>query len=157
MAVRYDEVGYWSEIKLDIIRDYAKTYSTILSAQVEKNRLSHVYIDAFAGAGQHISRATGDYILGSPLNALNVDPPFHEYYFIDINKSKVRALEDESKKRSNVYVYEGDCNLILLNKVFPKVLYENRRRGLCLLDPYGLHVDWQVLERAGQMKSVEIF
>ncbi len=28
--VRYDEIGYWSEIKLDIIRDYAKEYSKVL-------------------------------------------------------------------------------------------------------------------------------
>ena len=29
----FDEIGYWSEIKLDIVREYAVAYSTILSAQ----------------------------------------------------------------------------------------------------------------------------
>ena len=28
---------------------------------------------------------------------------------------------------------------------------------LCLLDPYGLHLDWQVTYTAGKMQSVEIF
>jgi hypothetical protein len=31
--VKYDEIGYWSEIKLDIVKEYAQAYSTIMSAQ----------------------------------------------------------------------------------------------------------------------------
>lgn len=30
--VKYDEIGYWSEIKLDIVKEYAKAYSTIMNA-----------------------------------------------------------------------------------------------------------------------------
>ena len=74
--VRFDEIGYWSEVKLDIIREYAAAYSRILNAQ---NGLSHIYIDGFAGAGVHRRKETGDFVPGSPLNALNVDPPFKEY------------------------------------------------------------------------------
>ena len=54
-------------------------------------------------------------------------------------------------------MHDGDCNQVLLEEVFPKVQYKDFRRGLCLLDPYGLHLDWQVIYTAGQMKSVEIF
>ena len=151
-----DEIGPWSEVKLDIVREYAQTYSQILSAQ-KKPRLYHVYIDAFAGPGVHISRATKEFIPGSPLNALNVRPTFSEYHFIDIKQARVEALQQVAQQRANVFVHEGDCNQVLLRKVFPKVLYEDFRRGLCLLDPYGLHLDWQVIYTAGQMKSVEIF
>ena len=28
---------------------------------------------------------------------------------------------------------------------------------MCLLDPYGLHLNWSVIKKAGEMKSVEIF
>ena len=151
-----DEIGPWSEIKLDIVREYAQTYSQILSAQ-KKPQLQHVYIDAFAGAGVHISRSTKEFIPGSPLNALNVSPTFSEYHFIDINQARVEALQQVAQQRANVFVHEGDCNQVLLSEVFPKVLYKDFRRGLCLLDPYGLHLDWQVIYTAGQMKSVEIF
>ena len=116
-----------------------------------------VYIDAFAGAGVHKSRSTKEFVPGSPLNALNVIPPFSEYHFIDINQARVGALQQVAQRRANVFVHEGDCNQVLLREVFPKVLYEDFRRGLCLLDPYGLHLDWQVIYTAGQMKSVEIF
>ena len=27
----FDEIGYWSEIKLDIVKDYAQAYATILA------------------------------------------------------------------------------------------------------------------------------
>jgi glucose-6-phosphate 1-dehydrogenase len=37
------------------------------------------------------------------------------------------------------------------NKVFPRVRYEDYRRALCFLDPYGLH-KWAVIE-AGEMHS----
>ena len=46
---------------------------TILSARTTAS-FSHVYIDAFAGSGQHVSRATGEFVPGSPLNALAVEP-----------------------------------------------------------------------------------
>jgi three-Cys-motif partner protein len=151
-----DEIGPWSEVKLDIVREYAQAYSQILSAQ-KWPRLHHVYIDAFAGAGVHKSRSTKEFVPGSPLNALNVSPAFSEYHFIDINQARVGALQQVAQRRTNVFVHEGDCNQVLLTEVFPKVLYEDFRRGLCLLDPYGLHLDWRVIYTAGQMKSVEIF
>ncbi|UVT16284.1 MAG: three-Cys-motif partner protein TcmP [Nitrospira sp.] len=151
-----DEIGPWSEVKLDIVREYAQAYSQILAAQ-KSPRLHHVYIDAFAGAGVHLSRSTKEFVPGSPLNALNVDPSFAEYHFIDINQARVGSLQQVARQRRNVFVYEGDCNQVLLEKVFPKVQFKDYRRGLCLLDPYGLHLDWQVIYTAGQMKSVEIF
>jgi len=59
----FDQIGNWSEIKLEIIRKYAAAYSTILSKQ---RGLHHVYIDAFAGPGVHIAKSTGTFVPGSP-------------------------------------------------------------------------------------------
>jgi three-Cys-motif partner protein len=73
--VRYDEVGQWSELKLEIIRKYATAYSSILTSK----GFHHAYIDGFAGAGRHISKRTNEMIPGSPLNALSVEPPFEDY------------------------------------------------------------------------------
>ncbi|MBM4432699.1 MAG: three-Cys-motif partner protein TcmP [Chloroflexi bacterium] len=153
MALIFDEIGYWSEIKLDIIRRYALEYSKILS----KRKLYHIYIDAFAGSGKHISRTTGGPVPGSPQIALDIIPPFKEYYFIDIDGAKVAELNKIVANRPEAHVLEGDCNSKLLTDVFPNVMYRDFRRGLCLLDPYGLDLDWEVIEAAGQMKSIEIF
>ena len=156
MSLRFDAIGYWSEIKLDIIKQYVSVYSTILSAQ-KNPTLHHVYIDAFAGAGKHISKSTGDFVLGSPQIALNTTPPFKEYYFIDIDGAKVAELNKIVANRPEAHVLEGDCNSKLLTDVFPNVMYKDFRRGLCLLDPYGLDLDWEVIKTAGQMKSIDMF
>jgi len=154
--MKYDEINYWSEIKLDIVRKYASAYSRILSAQKNPS-LHHIYIDAFSGAGKHISKKTGEFIPGSPLNALLINPPFKEYHLIDLISEKVNSLRSMAKEYQNVSVYEGDCNKLLLEDVFPRAKYEDYRRALCLLDPYGLHLNWEVILKAGQMKSIEIF
>lgn len=59
--------------------------------------------------------------------------------------------------RPDVHIYEGNCNEVLIEKVFPKVRYEQYRRGLCILDPYGLDLEWKVIRAAGEMKSIDIF
>lgn len=152
----FDAIGYWSEIKLDIVKDYAKEYSKIFSAP-KQAKFHHVYIDAFAGAGVHVSKSTGKPVPGSPLNALLIEPPFRECHLIDIDRAKLGSLKQLVGERSDVHLYEGDCNDILLRKVFPRAKYEDYRSALCLLDPYGLHLLWKVIETAGRMKSIDMF
>jgi hypothetical protein len=45
VPAEYDLIGPWSEVKLEILRDYAGPYSKILAA----NGFRHHYIDGFAG------------------------------------------------------------------------------------------------------------
>lgn len=154
--LQFDQIGIWSEVKLDILKEYAQAYSTILAAQSNPS-LEHVYIDAFAGAGMHVSRTTRGFVQGSPLNALNVKPPFREYHLVDIEPQRVENLKTLIGARADVFLYQGDCNSILLPSVFPRVRYEDYRRGLCILDPYGLNLEWSIVTQAGAMKSMEIF
>jgi len=152
--LRIDEIGYWSEVKLDIVKKYAQAYSTILA---KKKKLSHVYIDGFAGPGVHIAKSTGDFIPGSPLNALLIKPGFDDYYLVDLDGDKIDHLRKLVGGSTNVHILQGDCNEILLDKIFPHVRYDDFRRGLCLLDPYGLHLNWGVIETAGKMGTIDLF
>jgi three-Cys-motif partner protein len=79
VAVEYDEVGVWSEVKLEMVRAYAAEYSKIMEATRREKirRLRWLYIDAYAGPGYHLSKTTGETIEGSPLIALHTNPPFH--------------------------------------------------------------------------------
>ena len=151
--LRVDEIGYWTEIKLKIIRDYSRAYAAVLGGQ--KAIRHYAYIDGFAGAGEHKSRATGEMIEGSPAIALKAD--FSHYHFVDMDGSRAVQLREIGKGQSNVSVYEGDCNSVLLDEVFPQCRYNDFRRALCLLDPYDLNPTWTVVYTAGQMKSIEIF
>ena len=148
-----DVIGPWSEVKLDILREYAAPYSKIVTAR----GFYHLYIEGFAGPGSHLSRKSGEIVPGSPLNALSTDPPFNEYHFIDKDPTRVGQLQSHVGNRTNVYVYAGDCNEILLQKVFPRVRYEEYRRALCVLDPFNIDLSWEVVAAAGRMQSVEIF
>lgn len=150
------EIGHWTEIKLEIIREYATKYSVVLSAQTDPG-FYHIYIDAFAGRGYHISRVTDEFVSGSPVNGLNVDPPFKEYHFIDLDGEKVEELRKIVGERDDVYIYAADCNTVLINDVFPRCKYEQYRRALCLLDPYSYDYEWRVVETAGRMRSIELF
>jgi three-Cys-motif partner protein len=151
-----DSVGFWSERKLSVVRDYAQAYSTILSAQV-KPAFYHIYIDGFAGAGIHLSRETGDLVPGSPLNALLVNPLFREYHLVEIDAGKLEILERLAAGRTDVFIHPGDCNDVLPERVLPSVRYEDYRRALCFLDPYGLHLKWRVIETTGRLGTVDLY
>ena len=150
--LKLDEIGEWSELKLDILKKYAGAYCTILKAR----NLHPVYIDAFAGAGTHIRKGTNELVLGSPLNALRVQPPFDALHLIDLDQTKVAELKRHTDGMKHVHVYGGNANEILINEVFPKIRFENFERALCILDPYALHLDWGVIETAGQTGIMEI-
>jgi three-Cys-motif partner protein len=128
------EIGNWSIVKLDIIREYAAAYSQILAAQ-KKPCLAHLYIDAFAGAGFHVARESGEMVWGSPAIALAIDPPFTEYHFIDLDHRSVDSLRDlvqgsagmRPYDPASVYFYNADCNEILVRDVFPRARYHQFR------------------------------
>ena len=95
---------------------------------------------------------------------LLVTPPFKEYHFIDLDKGSIDALRMQVEQRTDgpydresVHFYNADCNKVLLTTVFPRIHFEDYARGLCLLDPYGLDLSWDVIRTAGEMKSMEIF
>ncbi|KJU86022.1 hypothetical protein MBAV_001790 [Candidatus Magnetobacterium bavaricum] len=154
--MKLDKIGLWSEIKLDIIKKYAIAYVNIMKTQSRWCK-GFVYIDAFAGAGKHISKHTGKMVSGSPLNALEVNPPFTEYHFIDLDKERADVFKDIEKENPNVHAYCGDCNEILVNDIFPNLPYESFKRALCLLDPYGLHLKWETIKFAAEIKTIDLF
>src|SRR5947208_11552750 len=123
----HDEIGFWSEIKLDILKKYALAYSKIVKRQSWD--FHTLYVDAFAGSGQHVSKTSGEFVAGSPARALEVKPPFDEYHFIDMDEAKVRSLEEIARSRPSVFIHPGNCNKILVDEIFPLARYEIYRRA----------------------------
>ncbi len=148
-TLQFDEIGYWSQVKLSILDEYAKPYNEILRAK----KLHPVYIDAFAGAGHHVSKIGGELIKGSPVRALEVNPPFELLHFVDMDDARTQELGRLSAGHRNVKIYHGDANAILPRDVFPEVRFDQYRRGLCILDPYGLGLDWGVIKTAGALQT----
>lgn len=156
--VKLDKVGIWSEIKLAILREYACAFTRILKSKSWCKGCC--YIDAFAGAGMHISKATGEMISGSPLNALLVEPRFDRIVLIDLDAEKMESLKAICGNDKRVEIEHGDCNEILLSKIVPSLPYSSYWRGLCVLDPYGIHgktLRWQTIKKLADLRTVDIF
>ena len=93
-----DVVGNWTEMKLQILQDYAKEYAKILKSQPY---IKHVaYIDGFAGAGAHISKESGEVIKGSPARALAIEPRFSHYHFVEMREGPVSSVSAKWAKTS---------------------------------------------------------
>jgi three-Cys-motif partner protein len=151
---RFDEIGAWSVLKHDIIEKYGSAYTTAFNRR--GLNLKKYYIDGFSGAGMHVVKQTGEQVEGSPARALKITPPFDGFYFIDMNKNKTDYLQTLCAGRTNVEIHTGDTNPYLKG-LLPTIKFDDYKRALCLLDPYGLHLDWEVIELAGQSGTVDMF
>ena len=144
----FDRIGRWSEVKLDIVQAYAQEYATIMDGR----NFETYYIDAFCGPGMHISKDTQEGILGSPLRVLNLPKTFQKYYFIDLEGKKIEHLRKICRKffpQLDIQLEKGDCNCVLA-QLLPKLHYNKFHRLLCFLDPYGLHLQWDIIKTMGQ-------
>lgn len=153
-AFRFDEVGEWSVLKLDIIEQYGSAYTKAFN--VRGRRLKKYYIDGFSGAGVHVVKRTRQQIEGSPARALKIAPPFDGFYFIDLNKDKTAYLQTLCEGRSDVHIINDDANTYL-RTLLPTIQFGLYNRALCVLDPYGLHLDWDIIELAGKSQAVDMF
>jgi three-Cys-motif partner protein len=163
--------GGWSDKKLDVLVHYLRAYTTALKNQP----FELIYIDAFAGAGRAlIEDQDGDslfdeadvrndesYRHGSPLQAIQTDPPFHRFIFIDRNEESIATLRAQCEqtaaaKAGRIYYITGDANEELL-----KIAKENwrgrGRRGVAFLDPYALHVTWETIKAIADTKAIDMW
>lgn len=166
---RDNTVGPWAAAKLDALEAYLKFYGTALS----KQKFTRVYIDAFAGAcitkvrdrGSNVepspffddaddTLAQEEFILGSPMRALNVRNGFHRHYFFDLDETRAERLRAVTNDRTGVTIQVGDCNP-LIRELAPALKAANIR-GVAFLDPYGAHLEWSTLEALANTGTMEV-
>lgn len=159
MNTEPEAIGLWTEIKLHIIREYAAAYTTILKG--ESWCRGYAYIDAFAGGGHFVSKDDRERLIeGSPLNALNIQHKFTEYHFVDIDPQKIRRLRELTADRpesNTIRFYEGDANAKLVTDILPNFEYTSFKRALCILDPYGVDIEWNTIAAIGQAKTIDVY
>jgi hypothetical protein len=61
LPFEFDEIGYWSELKLEIVEKYGSAYTRTFA---NFPNLKKYYIEGFSGAGVHVSKTTGDPVDG---------------------------------------------------------------------------------------------
>lgn len=158
--------GRWTQEKLEKVGNYLQTYSTALKNQSFKL----IYVDAFAGTGyinlkekqnnpllflEFEEFEVQEFVTGSAQIALNVNPPFDEYIFIE--KDRNRFSESEKLKEdfpylaNNISFQFSDANNFLLS--FCRTNWANKRAAV-FLDPYGMQVKWETLKLLQKLRRL---
>lgn len=163
--------GVWTEEKLDCLKKYLCAYANALKNQ----RFELVYIDAFAGTGYRTRSAdptqfnnllpefsmadVQGFLKGSASIALEIEPRFDQYYFIEQNK---KHFEELTKLRNSFPRLSNRINLI--NEDSNKYIIEictnwdwKKRRAVLFLDPYGMNVNWTTVESISETKAIDMW
>ena len=163
--------GGWTADKLGRVGQYLAAYTRVMKNQPFKT----AYIDAFAGTGYTRLQESGDeptlmmpelaeseaqgFLAGSARVALEVDPPFDRYIFIEQDPARageLHALAAEYPEReADVAVRVGDANT-RLEGLCRSVDWESRRAVL-FLDPFGMQVEWKTIERIAGTRALDVW
>ena len=166
--------GNWTEQKLECVRKYLRAYTTIMS----KQPFRFAYIDAFAGTGYRemesdegidelmfpdlVSAEVMSFHDGSARNALEVEPLFMKYVFIEKDANRYAELEKLRKEflledrfsEDMIECLRGDANEYLKD-----LCQKNWQtsRALVFLDPYGMQVEWKTIESIAQTQAIDLW
>ena len=166
--------GDWTEQKLDCVSKYLHAYTTIM----KKQQFHYAYIDAFAGTGYRemendedadelmfpdlVSAEVVGFHDGSARNALEVEPPFMKYIFIEKDATRYAELEELRKEFLLKDRFSEDmieCLRKDANDYLEDLCRKNWKshRALVFLDPYGMQVDWKTIESIAQTQAIDLW
>jgi three-Cys-motif partner protein len=158
--------GEHTRRKLDVVAKYLAAYVTLM----KKQNFRLFYVDGFAGSGASTSKAeaekpqdptlfsTFDVLDGSPIRALSVEPSFDPYIFIEKSGENVRSLSGLREKFPDrtMEIAPGDANQRLC-EFCDRISAQRLDRAVVFLDPFGLSVRWQTIERLAATKKVDVW
>lgn len=164
--------GEWTTKKLEVLSKYLAAYTKALRNQPFKT----AYIDAFAGTGYRTMRlreeepssellfpdlATSEpqaLLDGSARLALQVDPPFDRYIFIERNRDRCGALEalrdDFPERKDRISIRRDDANRAIRDMCAHDW---SKRRAVLFLDPYGTQVEWETIEAIAATNAIDMW
>jgi len=164
--------GGWTEQKLRILDDYLAAYCKIFQVNPRAKHFDTIYVDAFAGTGlieqqakpadgmeffaEFAERETVEFLKGSASRALQ--HPFTQYIFIEKSASRITELEKlraKSLHKHRIRMQKGDANKRLGNLV--NSTDWKKCRAVVFLDPYGMQVDWETIEKLGKTKAIDLW
>ena len=160
--------GDWTQEKLRMLRNYLREYTKIMA----KQPFTFGYIDAFAGAGyiraeEAIENETSlfpgfddeeskKFLQGSVQTALEVEPPFQKYVFIEKDAKSFQELTKIKQKypRKEIDLVNTDANEWLLDSCDKDW---TSHRAVVFLDPYGMQVKWETMEAIAKTKAIDVW
>lgn len=163
--------GDWTEEKLKRIRKYLSAYTTALSNQPFRT----AYIDAFAGTGyrqlkqeqmirqsmfpEFMEQDAKSFLEGSAQIALQTQPRFDKYIFIEQEESKFIELQKLKERfpevAADMILVNADCNTYLQDLCFNFNWRKNR--AALFLDPFGMQIEWKTIEAIAHTKAIDLW
>lgn len=158
--------GSWTEQKLAILAEYLKDYNIALKHQP----FIREYVDAFAGTGYRqrqsiiasgIFQDTEDpesqgFIKGSAKLALETEPSFDRFVFIESDARKIEELErlrvDHPGKA--IEILQGDANVRVQD--YCRTLRTNVR-SVVFLDPFATEVQWSTIKAIAGTRRIDVW
>ncbi len=172
MATTQDEFGgAWTQQKLEALSKYLRAYTRIFAVNPRAQFYSITYVDAFAGTGSlQLSELAGfgsllpdlekndeEFRKGSAARALEVEPPFDKYVFIEKSAKKCEELRKivAGASARNVQVINDDANTAILR--WCNSLNSQRERAVVFLDPFGAQVRWETIAALAKTQAVDLW
>jgi three-Cys-motif partner protein len=168
--------GDWTQDKLSRLEKYLRAYTTIFASNPRAQYFETVYVDAFAGTGYNVSRirkaaasalapeeiaeeeAQG-FLKGSARKALEVEPRFKRYLFIEQHAARFKELEslrsDYPEQAGRIELVNGDANVYLAE--WCANTDWTRTRAVVFLDPFGMEVKWPLLQAIAATKAIDLW
>lgn len=163
--------GAWTQRKLEALGKYLKAYTTIFKGNPRGRFFSISYVDAFAGTGilqrpepggladliPEVRKNEEEFRKGSARRALEIEPPFDEYVFIEKSAKKCTELRGiiAGLPPRNIRIVEEDANRAILK--WCKKMNTRRERAVVFLDPFGASVQWQAIAALGRTHAVDLW
>jgi three-Cys-motif partner protein len=174
-AATHEFGGDWTAAKLERVGKYLTAYTTIFAKNPRAQKLTPIYVDAFAGTGyrsrlprledqtqlfSELRETDADaFLKGSARIALEVEPPFKQYVFIEQDAAHVRELEALKRqfpqKASVIQIVRQDANDYL--KEWCTRTDWQTCRAVMFLDPYGMQVEWSLIEAIARTEAVDLW
>lgn len=162
--------GDWTQEKLERLAKYLHAYTTIFKGNPNASFYETTYIDAFAGTGTlaapdwpvadlfpEFQEGAEEYQKGSVRRALEVEPEFDHYIFIEKDRRRFAELEQirhEYSKR-DILVKNEDANIFLQD--WCHRLESNKSRAVVFLDPFGASVQWKTIGLIAKTRAVDMW
>jgi three-Cys-motif partner protein len=173
--------GDWTDAKLNVLAKYLKSYTTALAGKpTAAEPFRKAYIDAFAGTGTRTARepessgatetllfpdlaeaAPQKLLDGSAKLALQVEPRFDKYIFIERSPERCHQLEglkaDFPALKDDINVRIGEANEVIQTLCAEPSTRWKSRRAVLFLDPYGMQVEWKTIEAVAATKAIDLW
>ncbi|VTS00468.1 Uncharacterized protein OS=Calothrix sp. PCC 6303 GN=Cal6303_0364 PE=4 SV=1 [Gemmata massiliana] len=158
----------WTQDKLERVRKYLTAYTTIM----RKRSHQFAYIDGFAGTGYHELKQEADdgaglfsepaepevtaFLDGSARMALQVEPRFHKYIFIEKSAKKAAELEklksEFTDRGPDIRIETADAN-----EAIQKLCRASwdKHRAVLFMDPFGMQLTWDTVRVVAATRAID--